>query len=184
MIVTFCLQKLPKEPRLGTIPLPPVNHHYDNGGFNGRDGEDDHLPGGGINNHQSIGQWTPSARWAEATTSLAIAKPNNKENKVQSEVSKVFTPLEIVLYIDGLDNSQVVQLSQARVMVTIVPRILREGPAPRPNPRASGISSAEVKLPSLQKCMYVNRLMVLGTYLATCEADVWLACLVWWVGMV
>lgn len=131
-LLTFCLQKLPKKPRLGTIPLPPVDPHYNDGGPDGGDGNEN-FPGGGTNDHQSIEQRTALVQLAEGITSLALAKPKYIENSIQSEVSRIFTPLEIVLYINGLDNSQAVWLSQARVMATATPRIQRGNLAPRPS---------------------------------------------------
>jgi len=52
-------------------------------------GEDDNSPGGGINNHWPTEQWAHAlAQRAEASTSLAAAKPNFTENSNQSEVSE------------------------------------------------------------------------------------------------
>ena len=118
--MTFCPWKLPQKPRLRTIPLPPVDPGHNDGGFD-EDDNDDNFPGGGINDHQSIEQWTASAQWAEVTTGLAPTKPKDIENNNQLEVSRVFTPLEIVLYSNGLDSSQVVQLPRVRVMVRTPP---------------------------------------------------------------
>ena len=120
-----------------------MDPHYDDGGLDGGDG-DENFPGGGTNDHQFTEQRTVSAHRAE-TTSLALAKPENKENNIQSEVSRIFTPLEIVLYINGLDNSQVVWLPWARVMVTAAPRIQRGGPTPHP-------SSWSVEEPNRKVC--------------------------------
>jgi len=72
------------------------------------------FPGGGNSNHQSTQEWTDAfAQEAEASTSLAPTKPKFTENDNQSEVRSVFTPLEIVLYNDGLDSSQVLRLPPA-----------------------------------------------------------------------
>jgi len=140
--VDFFPQKLPKKPRLGKIPLPPVDPYYDDGGLNGGDG-DGTFPGGGTNDHQSIEQQTALAQLAEGITSLALAKPSYTENNIQSEVSRIFTPLEIVLYINGLDNSQAVWLPRARVMVMAAPRIQRS-PTPHPSPWSVGKPNRKV----------------------------------------
>jgi hypothetical protein len=107
---------------LRTIPLPPVYHWYDNGprfSGGGDDSNDDDFPGGGINYHQSAQEWTGAfTQEAETSTSLAPAKPNHIENNVQAEVSNIFTPLEIMLYNDGLDSSQTVRFRQVREAVT------------------------------------------------------------------
>jgi hypothetical protein len=60
--------------------LSPPNPGYDN------------FPDGGINNHQSTQQWADASVQAEASTSLALAKPDYIENNVRSEVSELFLP--------------------------------------------------------------------------------------------
>jgi len=93
---------------------------YDDGGYHyGGSGDDDNSPGGGTDYHQSAEQWTTaSIQEDEVSTSLAGAKPNIIENNDRSEVSRVFTPPEIVLYNYGLDSSQAVRLPQTQGGVT------------------------------------------------------------------
>jgi hypothetical protein len=111
IIIDSLSAEAPPETETENDPTPSLMDPYDdNGGIDGGGDESDNLPGGGINNHRSTEQWTnTSARRAEVT-SLAPAKPKYIENDVQSEVSKVFTPLEIVLYSNGHDSSQAVRL--------------------------------------------------------------------------
>jgi hypothetical protein len=87
--------------RAWTVALPLVtpgygtwSHgiHHDGGG--GNSDENDNFPSGGISYHQSTQQrMDPSVR-AEASTSLALAKPVYAENNIQSEVSEFFYPAE------------------------------------------------------------------------------------------
>jgi len=80
--------KVPKAPRLGIIPLPLVTPDDTTGGH-GKPYDITAFPGGGNNNHQSTQEWPDvSAQEAEASTSLAPAKPIITENNVQSEVSR------------------------------------------------------------------------------------------------
>ena len=55
---------------------------------------------------------TPDNTWGpgDYPVSLAAAKPIYTENHHQSKVSKYFTPLEIVLCSNGLDNGHAVRL--------------------------------------------------------------------------
>ena len=79
--------------RVETNLVPPMDHGHDAwsyGGYSSSGNEDvvgGSFPGGGHNNHQSAEWWTDVS--TEASTSLAPAKPNNIENNVQSEVSKL-----------------------------------------------------------------------------------------------
>ena len=81
--------------RVETNPVPPMDCGHDIWGY-GRyssSGNEDvvggSFPGGGHNDHQSTEWWADvSAQRAEASTSLAPAKPNTVENNNQSEVSK------------------------------------------------------------------------------------------------
>ena len=76
---------------MGTIPLPFTE-------------ENDHL--GGSTYHQST-QWKDTSNQeAEVIVGLAAAKPNIIKDNVQYRVSDFFTPPKIVLYNNGLDNSQ------------------------------------------------------------------------------
>ena len=94
---------------------------YDNGGYYGGSDDGDNPPGGGTNNHQSAEQWTAaSVQEDEVPTSLAPAEPHNIENNNRSEVSRVFTPPEIVLYNDGLDSSQAARLPKTQGAVSTV----------------------------------------------------------------
>ena len=89
---------VPPTPRLWTIPLPPVDPLYDCFDVGDGGNSDDNFPGGGHNSHQPIQRWTDAlTQDDEAPTSLAPAKPNKSENKDQSGVSSVFTPLEFML---------------------------------------------------------------------------------------
>ena len=125
-------------PRFRTVPLPLVDPRCDDGGYFGggggdNDRGDDNFPGGGINDHQSAEQWTGvSVQQAETPRSLATAKPNHIEYHNQSEVSAFFTPLEIVLYINGLDNSRAVRLPQPRGAATTALGIPRRRPGASP----------------------------------------------------
>ena len=47
----------------------------------------------------------------QKSTSLAPTKPKNTENNSRPEVSRVFTPLEIVLCSNGIDGGQALQSS-------------------------------------------------------------------------
>jgi hypothetical protein len=120
----FYLWKPPPISKGRTAEQPLATPSYDTwsyggyyGGCNG-DGDDNNFPGGGINNHQSTQQWTDASIPAEASTSLAPAKPKRIENNTQPEVSELFTPLKIVLYTDGLGCSQALRLPQARGAAT------------------------------------------------------------------
>lgn len=95
-------------------------HPIDPWGYFGDRGKDqNNFPGDGINSHQSTREWTSaSAQEAEASSSLAPAKPVIKENNIQIEVSNLFTPLEIMLYNDGLGRGQVGQFRQVQGAVT------------------------------------------------------------------
>ena len=99
------------------MPLPPVSPDYETWGH-GRydDGGHDHSDGG-PHNHQSTEQSTN-----EPSTSLATAKPKHIEDEIQPEVSDFFTPLKIVFYNNGLDNSQVTRLPPDRGAATTVLR--------------------------------------------------------------
>jgi len=124
--------KVPKTPRLRTIPLPFVTSDDITGGH-GNPYDTTAFPGGGNNNHQSTQEWPDvSAQEAEASTSLASAKPTNTENNVQSEVSSIFTPLEIVLCNNGLGKSRAPRLPQAREAVSTAGRTLRRKPDSSP----------------------------------------------------
>ena len=80
---------LPPAPGSRTIPLPPASWGYLSDSYQG---ENDNFPDDGTNNHQFPFERTDLlAREAtESSTSLAPAKPNNIENKNQSEVSSVY----------------------------------------------------------------------------------------------
>jgi hypothetical protein len=83
-------RKVSAAPRIETIYLPFMT--LDDVTENPY-GSVDTFPGGGTNNHQSTQQWTEaSVQQAEASTSLAAAKPINTENNNQSEVSNFFYP--------------------------------------------------------------------------------------------
>jgi len=74
-----------------TIPLPFVEAN-------------DHLGG---NDYRQSAQWKDSSnKEVKVIAGLAAAKPDNIHNEMQSGVGVSFTPLKIVLYTDGLDNSQ------------------------------------------------------------------------------
>jgi len=76
---------LPSRTRMRPFPVTP---YYDTRTPGRRWGDDYNFPGGGINNHQPTEQWaSTSVQQAEASTSLAAAKPNFTENSNQSEVS-------------------------------------------------------------------------------------------------
>ena len=90
--VDFSFMKSPPVSAVRTNPLPPVTPDFDTSGPGGHWG--DYSPGGGISYHQPTEQWTDaSVQRADASTSLAVAKPNNTENNNQSEVSN-FLPLQ------------------------------------------------------------------------------------------
>jgi len=118
----------PPTARLRTIPLPPVGLRYDEGGYFG----DDHGNGGGgeggdnpSDEHNATGQLTgTSAEVTEGLMSLGTAKPQNIEYNSQHQVSSVFTPLEIMLYIYGLDSSPAVRLHREGA-ATSAPRTIR-----------------------------------------------------------
>ena len=120
----FYLWKPPQILKVQTAEQPPATPSYDawsyGGYYGGRggDGDDNNFPGGGINNHQPTQQWTDVPVQAEASTSLAPAKPKRIENNTQPEVNELFTPLKIVLYTDGLGSSQALRLPQARGAAT------------------------------------------------------------------
>ena len=68
-------------------PVSPMDRGHDT--WNHHNIRDGNFPGGGHNYHQFTEWWADvSAQRAEASTSLAPAKPNIIENNVQSEVSK------------------------------------------------------------------------------------------------
>lgn len=77
--------------------MPPTNPDYNSWGHGdylsggGGDVGDGCFPGSGDNNHQST-EWRMDlpAQQAETSASLALAKPQNKERKDQSEVSIIF----------------------------------------------------------------------------------------------
>ena len=78
--------------RVETNPVPPMDCGHDIWGY-GRyssSGNEEAVggsfPGGGHNDHQYTIRWTDVS--AEASTSLAPAKPNIVESNDQSEVSK------------------------------------------------------------------------------------------------
>ena len=98
----------PPTPRLATIPLPPVTPQYGDGGYFGAGGDNgDDPPGGGVDHHRfDQHRRDSSAQKGESPIRLAAAKPESIENKNQSEVSCFFTPLVIMLYLDGLGGSQ------------------------------------------------------------------------------
>ena len=101
--------------------MPPENDSWCYGGDSGSGDDyvgDGSFPGGGHNGHQSTELWADVS--AEASTSLAPAKPIIIENSDQSEVSRLFTPLAIVLYHNGLDNSQALRLPPARTAAATV----------------------------------------------------------------
>ena len=114
---------------------PPIDRGHDTwsyGGYSGSGNEGvvgGNFLGGGHDGHQSTIRWTDVS--AEASTSLAPAKPNNVENNDQSAVSKLFTPQEIMLYYDGLDSSQALRAPPAQ----------RGGMTARGVPRRRGTSS-------------------------------------------
>ena len=116
--------------RIQANPLPPVDRGHDT--WNHHNMGDGNFPGGGHNYHQFTEWWADvSAQRAEASTSLAPAKPNLIENDNQPEVGNFFTPPEIVLYHNGLDSSQALR----------VPPGQRGGTTARGIPRRRGISS-------------------------------------------
>lgn len=94
--------------------------HFSGGDDNCDDeGNNNNFPGGAANNHQCIVEETEiCVEEAEASTSLAPAKPKTRENNDQSEVSIIFTPLEIMLFNNGLDSSQAALLRWTRGAVT------------------------------------------------------------------
>ena len=96
------LQDLPPAPGPMTTTFPP------------RDPWHDHLDyfSGGNGYEETL------AQEAEASTSLAPTKPSYIENNNQSGVSSVFTPLEIMLYKNGLGSSRAAPLRRAREAVT------------------------------------------------------------------
>ena len=107
----LCKIQLLTAPRVGTIPLPLITI-ADNitGGHEIHYGGVDTFPSGG-NDNQSTQGWTDCfAQEAESSTGLAVAKPNNTDGNNQSEVSTRFTPPEVLLCNNGLDNSQALQL--------------------------------------------------------------------------
>ena len=75
-----------------TDPLPPVTPDYDTSGRGGH--WSDYSLGSEIGYHQPTEQWAgASVQRVDASTSLAVAKPNNTENNNRSEVSN-FLPLQ------------------------------------------------------------------------------------------
>jgi hypothetical protein len=90
-------RKPPPPAGLTTAPLY-MGLWYGHGcGFVDSGGGDDegqqNFPGGGTNDHQSTLEWTDnSAQAAEASRSLAPAKPNHIENHNQSAVSGTLLP--------------------------------------------------------------------------------------------
>jgi hypothetical protein len=103
--------QIPPAPGPRSIPLPPVNQGYFSS--DGDDVRDEYVnfSGGGTYNGQSLlGETDTLAQEAEASTSLAPAKPRMIENNNRSEVSSVFTPPGIVLYNSGLGSSRAVLL--------------------------------------------------------------------------
>jgi len=106
----FYLWKPPPPTRIQAIPLPPVTpsyetwDHSEDDGVN-YDGEYENYPRGGPYNHQPTQRWTTGLdQEAESSTNLATAEPGNRGDETRSEVS-FFTPLKIILSINGLDNS-------------------------------------------------------------------------------
>ena len=90
--VDFSSVKFPPVSAVRTIPLPPATPDYGPSGPGSHWG--DYFPSGGISYHGPTERWADaSVQRADASTSLAVAKPNNKENNNQSEVSK-FLPLQ------------------------------------------------------------------------------------------
>ena len=106
--------EFPPTPRLRTIPLSPVGLHYDEGGSsdgdrgNGGSGEGDDNPSEEHN----------TTRVTKGSMSLGTAKPTNRENNSQHQVSSIFTPLEIMLYIYGLDSSPAVRFRREGAATT------------------------------------------------------------------
>ena len=130
---TFCyLWKVPQKPRLGTVPLPPVTPSDDawslgafygggSGDYDGDDVED-----------EDRGNDDFPAKEAEDSTSLAAAKPQNIENNARLEVRFFFTPPGIVLYTNGIDNSQAAQLPRVLGAATTDLGIPRRRPCVSP----------------------------------------------------
>ena len=124
------LWKLPS-PRIRTVQLPSVTpetapeSHQDSYG-----GENTFL-GGGNDHHQSAQQWTDIlAQEAEMSTSLVTTKPNFIENETRSEVSECFfTPPRVMLYNNGLGNSQPVPRQVLGADITALRMTGKKGPA-------------------------------------------------------
>ena len=85
------IREVPPAPRMTNIPLPFTD-------------ENDHL--GASTYHQSTQLKDTSNQEAEVIVGLAAAKPEIVKNEEQLRVSVFFTPPKIVLYNNGLDNSQ------------------------------------------------------------------------------
>ena len=81
---------MPSRVEMNPVPTMDCGHDtWSYGGYSSSGNEDvvgGSFPGGGHNDHQSAEWWTDVS--AEASTSLAPAKPKITENNVQSEVSK------------------------------------------------------------------------------------------------
>lgn len=110
--------KAPTNPGPDSPPfrrIDPWDDHWGEFGDWGDDG--DNFPGGGLNSHQSALGWT-DALVQETEASTSPTKPKNIENNGQTEVSNVFTPLEIMLYNNGHGRGQVDQLHQVQGAVT------------------------------------------------------------------
>ena len=99
-LLTFLFWKPPPLSRIQAVPLPPVTPSYEAWGHGeddgvNYDGELENYPADGSHNHQSIQRWTSGLdQEAESSTGLAAAKPENREDESQSEVSMFFYPAE------------------------------------------------------------------------------------------
>ena len=80
----------PLAPMLGPTPLPPTDPWYDDGGC--FSGGFENFPGWGNSPQPALEGTNDSTQEAEASTSLAPAKPQNIENNNRQEVSCIFYP--------------------------------------------------------------------------------------------
>ena len=110
------LYDLPPAPGPRTIPLPPTSWGYLSDSYEAKDSDAHQFPLEGMG---------VSAQEAESSTSLAAAKPEIIENNDQSEVSNIFTPLEIMLYNNDLGSIRAVPLLPVRGAVTTAPETLK-----------------------------------------------------------
>lgn len=85
--------KPPPPSRVQVVPLPPATPSYGSWGHGeddgvNRDGEYENSSGGGPYNYQPTQQWTNVlVQETESSMNFAAAKPKNRENESQSEVS-------------------------------------------------------------------------------------------------